>query len=297
MRYGSDGKKMSGSIHGNPTPEPRGWGEIVSEPLEGVDDARYQSESDGRGSLVCVRGGCPTTKKKVAVPYPDDKVRNLGVTSNDWDDILEEFNNGMAGYWSSAACDGGPIALIFLVVFIALILSQFGVFQGRRLQEDQGYGYGGRGPAGDSPTGGGGLPILLSIVAFVVVMAGRTGMKLQNKKHDGKLNNLLTEKVNSRFEARGLLVKLRVQVENGLNGRKTTTRFFCAYIRAAPSTETAVTAGMVQPRMAAQAQPIQVQPMQPLQGYEGEGSCCGVDGKADGCQRCPYNCSIPVRLQ
>jgi hypothetical protein len=147
------------------------------------------------------------------------------------------------------------------------------------------------------------MPIFMipPIIAFVVVMAGTTGMKLQNKKHDGKLNNLLTEKVNSRFEARGLLVKLHVQVTSsgvGQNSRESTNRFFCAYTRAAPSTETAVTAGMVQPRAAmAQAQPMQIQPMQPLQGYEGEGSCCGVDGKADGCQRCPYNCSIPVRLQ
>ena len=104
------------------TPEPRGWEEIVSERLEGVDD-----------------GGCPTTKKKVAVAYPDDKVRNLGVTSNDWDDILEEFNTGMSGYWSSAA-HTGPIALIFLVGIATFFLAFFGVVEvglslRRRLEE------------------------------------------------------------------------------------------------------------------------------------------------------------------
>ena len=110
--YGGDGKKMGGS---NSTPKPRGWKEIVSEELEGVSD-----------------GGCPTTKKKVVVPYPDDKVRNLGVTSNDWDDILEEFNNGMAGYWSSAA-HTGPISLVFLVGIAGFFLAFFGVVGGLSL--------------------------------------------------------------------------------------------------------------------------------------------------------------------
>ena len=114
-----DGKKMGQLLS---TPEPRGWEEIVSEELEGVSER-----------------GCATTKKKVVVPYPDDKVRNLGVTSNDWDDILEEFNNGMAGYWSSAA-QTGPIALIFLVGIAGFFLVFFGVVGGgdegeRRLED------------------------------------------------------------------------------------------------------------------------------------------------------------------
>ena len=70
--WGRSGKKMgcASSLlfaeREESTPEPSGWQEIVSEELEGVSD-----------------WGCPTTKKKVAVPYPDDKVRNLGVTSSD----------------------------------------------------------------------------------------------------------------------------------------------------------------------------------------------------------------------
>ena len=235
---------MGGS---NSTPKPRGWEEIVSEELEGVSD-----------------GGCPTTKKKVVVPYPDDKVRNLGVTSNDWDDILEEFNNGMAGYWSSAA-HTGPIALTFLVGIAGFFLAFFGVVGGgeggRRLEEG--------GDCGEDCDEEMPSYMIPPVVAFFVVMAVTIGMKLQNKKHDGKLNNLLTEKVNSRFEARGLLVKLHVQVTSsggGENSRENTQRFFCAYIRAAPSTATAVTAGMMQPRAAmAQAQPMQIETMQPLQ--------------------------------
>ena len=235
---------MGGS---NSTPKPRGWEEIVSEELEGVNE---------RGS--------PTTKKKVVVPYPDNKIRNLGVTSNDWDDILEEFNNGMAGYWSSAA-HTGPIALMFLVGIAGFFLAFFGVWEGeggRRLEEG--------GDCGEDCDEEMPSYMIPPVVAFFVVMAVTIGMKLQNKKHDGKLNNLLTEKVNSRFEARGLLVKLHVQVTSSGSqgtGRRSTHRFFCAYIRAAPSTATAVTAGMIQPRAAmAQAQPMQIQPtMNPLQ--------------------------------
>lgn len=281
-----DGKKMGQLLS---TPEPRGWEEIVSEELEGVSER-----------------GCAATKKKVVVPYPDDKVRNLGVTSNDWDDILEEFNNGMAGYWSSAA-QTGPIALIFLVGIAVFFLMFFGVVGGgegeRRLEdgtclawdpsnEDDALACAAVTDLEDSDaceavTARDGcyynagdcvedcdeeVPIYMIpvVVAFFVVAAVRTGMKLQNMKHDGKLNNLLTEKVNSRFEARGLLVKLHVQVMRSgsqQDGSEHFSRFFCAYIRAAPSTATAVTAGMIQPRAAmAQAQPMQIQPtMQPLQ--------------------------------
>jgi hypothetical protein len=240
---------MGGS---NSTPKPRGWEEIVSEELEGVSD-----------------GGCPTTKKKVVVPYPDDKVRNLGVTSNDWDDILEEFNNGMAGYWSSAA-HTGPLALIFLVSFAVGILAFSGVLGegegNRRLEEG--------GDCGEDCDEDGEMPSYLipPAVALFVMFAVQVGMKLQNKKHDGKLHNLLTEKVNSRFEAKGLLVRLHVQVTSSSgpgdrDRRENIHRFFCAYIRAAPSTATTVTAGMMQPRTAmAQAQPMQIQQtMQSLQ--------------------------------
>jgi hypothetical protein len=189
------------------TPEPNGWEEIVSEELEGISD-----------------WGCPTTKKKVVVPYPDDKVRNLGVTSSDWDDILKEFNNGMAGYWSSAA-HTGPIALIFVAGVVCFFLIFFGVIV---LPVEDDYD-------GES------MPSFMipPVVVFGIVMVVTTGMKVQNKMYDAKLNNLLTEKVNSRFEAKGLLVKLHVVVHEEHNDRKEqTVRAFVAYIRAAaPSAE------------------------------------------------------------
>ena len=51
---------------------------------------------------------------------------------------------------------------------------------------------------------------------FGIVMVVTMGMKVQNQMYDAKLNNLLTEKVNSRFEAKGLLVKLHVEVHAGM---------------------------------------------------------------------------------
>jgi hypothetical protein len=73
----------------------------------------------------------------------------------------------------------------------------------------------------------------------VVVIAGTTGMKLMNYRHDEKLNDLLTEKVNSRFEAKGLLVKLHVEQYEGTgpNGEGGTNRCFRAYTRADLSTQ------------------------------------------------------------